>query len=51
MSVAHHGVVLFTDQDIDHETQRELGRRLGELAGKPATSTLRRPRNSPRTFR
>ncbi|KAJ7187022.1 taurine catabolism dioxygenase [Mycena filopes] len=38
--VSHRGVVFFTDQDIDVERQKELGTRLGELAGKPATSTL-----------
>ncbi|KAJ7102924.1 hypothetical protein C8R44DRAFT_682352 [Mycena epipterygia] len=38
--VSHRGVVFFTDQDIDIEKQKELGRRLGELSGKPATSKL-----------
>lgn len=38
--VSHRGVVFFTDQDIDIEKQKELGSRLGELAGKPATSKL-----------
>ncbi|KAJ6552066.1 hypothetical protein DFH09DRAFT_601285 [Mycena vulgaris] len=38
--VSHRGVVFFTDQDIDVEKQKELGTRLGELAGKPATSKL-----------
>ncbi|KAJ7773654.1 taurine catabolism dioxygenase [Mycena maculata] len=38
--VAHRGVVFFTDQDIDIVRQKELGTRLGELAGKPSTSTL-----------
>lgn len=28
------------DQDLDIEKQRELGPRLGELVGKPATSKL-----------
>ncbi|KAJ7472035.1 hypothetical protein FB451DRAFT_1134900 [Mycena latifolia] len=38
--VSHRGVVFFTDQDIGIEQQKELGTRLGELAGKPATSKL-----------
>ncbi|KAJ7689024.1 hypothetical protein B0H17DRAFT_1202628 [Mycena rosella] len=38
--VSHRGVVFFTDQDIDIEKQKELGTRLGELAGKPTTSKL-----------
>lgn len=38
--VSHRGVVFFIDQDIDIEQQKELGARLGELAGKPATSKL-----------
>ncbi|KAF8144111.1 taurine catabolism dioxygenase [Mycena galopus ATCC 62051] len=38
--VSHRGVVFFTDQDLDIEKQRELGTRLGELVGKPATSKL-----------
>ncbi|KAJ6502074.1 hypothetical protein C8R45DRAFT_608413 [Mycena sanguinolenta] len=38
--VAHRGVVFFTDQDIDIAQQKQLGARLGELGGKPATSTL-----------
>ncbi|KAJ7140053.1 hypothetical protein C8R43DRAFT_602220 [Mycena crocata] len=38
--VSHRGVVFFTNQDIDIEKQKELGTRLGELAGKPATSKL-----------
>jgi len=33
-------VVWFRDQDITIEEQRELGRRMGELSGKPKTSTL-----------
>ncbi|TFK51217.1 taurine catabolism dioxygenase [Heliocybe sulcata] len=38
--VSHRGVVFFTDQDLTMEEQKELGQRLGELAGKPETSTL-----------
>ncbi|KAJ7641602.1 hypothetical protein FB45DRAFT_1125527 [Roridomyces roridus] len=38
--VSHRGVVFFTEQDFSIEKQKELGTRLGELAGKPATSTL-----------
>lgn len=38
--VSHRGVVFFTEQDIDIEKQKELGTRLGELSGKPATSKL-----------
>ncbi|KAK7039400.1 taurine catabolism dioxygenase [Favolaschia claudopus] len=38
--VSHRGVVFFTDQDIDIEKQKELGSRLGKLAGNPATSGL-----------
>ncbi|THU90611.1 taurine catabolism dioxygenase [Dendrothele bispora CBS 962.96] len=33
-------VVWFRDQDLTIEDQRELGRRMGELSGKPKTSTL-----------
>ncbi|KAK7438610.1 hypothetical protein VKT23_017944 [Stygiomarasmius scandens] len=33
-------VVWFRDQDITIEEQRELGRCMGELSGKPKTSTL-----------
>lgn len=38
--VSHRGVVFFTDQDIKINQQKELGTRMGELSGKPATSTL-----------
>lgn len=38
--VSHRGVVFFTDQDIEIGQQKELGRRLGELSGKPSTSKL-----------
>ena len=40
--VSHRGVVFFTDQDIKIDQQKELGTRLGQLAGKPVTSTLHR---------
>ncbi|KAJ7725195.1 taurine catabolism dioxygenase [Mycena metata] len=38
--VSHRGVVFFSEQDLDIEKQKELGTRLGELSGKPATSKL-----------
>lgn len=38
--ISHRGVVFFTDQDITIIQQKELGRRLGELSGKPPTSGL-----------
>jgi hypothetical protein len=38
--VSHRGVVFFTNQDLTITQQKELGTRLGELSGKPATSTL-----------
>lgn len=38
--VSHRGVVFFTDQDISIEQQKQLGTRLGELSGKPASSKL-----------
>lgn len=38
--VSHRGVVFFTDQDIAIEQQKQLGTRLGELSGKPASSKL-----------
>ncbi|KAJ7865295.1 taurine catabolism dioxygenase [Mycena olivaceomarginata] len=38
--VSHRGVVFFENQDIDVDGQKALGTRLGELGGKPATSTL-----------
>jgi hypothetical protein len=38
--VSHRGVVFFTNQDIMIDQQKELGTRMGQLAGKPATSTL-----------
>ncbi|THU75602.1 taurine catabolism dioxygenase, partial [Dendrothele bispora CBS 962.96] len=38
--VSHRGVVFFTDQDLTVDQQRQLGNKLGELTGKPKTSTL-----------
>ncbi|THH14663.1 hypothetical protein EW146_g5697 [Bondarzewia mesenterica] len=38
--VSHRGVVFFSNQDITVEEQQELSTRLGELSGKPQTSTL-----------
>jgi hypothetical protein len=38
--ISHRGVVFFSDQDLTIEQQRELGSRLGELSGKPKSSTL-----------
>jgi hypothetical protein len=38
--VSHRGVVFLTDQDIRIDQQKELATRMGELTGKPATSTL-----------
>lgn len=38
--ISHRGVVFFENQDIEVDGQKALGTRLGELAGKPATSTL-----------
>ena len=38
--VSHRGVVFFADQDIKVNQQRELGTRMGQLTGKPTTSTL-----------
>ncbi|KXN86697.1 Putative alpha-ketoglutarate-dependent sulfonate dioxygenase [Leucoagaricus sp. SymC.cos] len=38
--VSHRGVVFFKDQEITIEQQKQLGQRLGELTGKPATSKL-----------
>ncbi|KAI0065088.1 taurine catabolism dioxygenase [Artomyces pyxidatus] len=40
--VSHRGVVFFSNQNINIEQQKELGTRLGELTGKPATSKLHR---------
>ncbi|KAI9366945.1 putative TfdA family taurine dioxygenase [Zopfochytrium polystomum] len=40
ITVSRRNVVFFRNQDIAIEQQKELGRRLGELAGKPATSKL-----------
>lgn len=38
--VAERGVAFFRDQELTVVEQRELGRRLGELSGKPASSGL-----------
>ncbi|KAJ3920380.1 hypothetical protein F5877DRAFT_38248 [Lentinula edodes] len=40
--VSHRGVVFFSSQDLTTQEQLELGRRIGELSGKPKTSTLHR---------
>lgn len=40
--VSHRGVVFFSAQDLMIEEQLVLGNRLGELSGKPKTSTLHR---------
>lgn len=39
---SHRGVVFFTDQDIGIHQQKQLASRMGELSGKPPTSTLHR---------
>ncbi|KAF7329155.1 Taurine catabolism dioxygenase [Mycena kentingensis (nom. inval.)] len=38
--VSHRGVVFFSNQDITLEQQKELGRRMGRLAGNPESSGL-----------
>jgi alpha-ketoglutarate-dependent taurine dioxygenase len=38
--VSERGVVFFRDQDITIEQQKKLGARLGELTGKPNSSSL-----------
>ncbi|KAH8920393.1 taurine catabolism dioxygenase [Atractiella rhizophila] len=38
--VSQRGVVFFRAQDLDIEAQKELGRKLGSLTGKPKESTL-----------
>ncbi|KAF7305448.1 Taurine catabolism dioxygenase [Mycena chlorophos] len=38
--VSHRGVVFFSAQDLTLDQQKELGRRLGRLAGNPASSDL-----------
>jgi hypothetical protein len=38
--VSHRGVVFFRDQDITSAQQRQLVQALGELSGKPKSSTL-----------
>lgn len=38
--ISHRGVVFFSSQDLTVEEQLVLGNKLGELSGKPKTSTL-----------
>ncbi|KAG6833332.1 hypothetical protein H0H87_008508 [Tephrocybe sp. NHM501043] len=38
--ISHRGVVFFSEQDLTVQQQKELGTRLGELSGKPASSKL-----------
>ena len=38
--VSQRGVVFFRDQNIDIESQKILGQKLGELSGKPESSKL-----------
>ena len=38
--VSQRGVVFFTNQQLTLTQQKELGTRLGELSGKPKSSTL-----------
>jgi len=38
--VSHRGVVFFKRQNLDPKQLKELGTRLGELSGKPKSSTL-----------
>jgi alpha-ketoglutarate-dependent taurine dioxygenase len=38
--VSHRGVVFFKNQKLSTLQLRDLGSRLGELSGKPSTSTL-----------
>ena len=40
--VSHRGVVFFKDQKLSTAQLKTLGSRLGELSGKPSTSTLHR---------
>jgi len=40
--ISHRGVVFFSSQDLTVEEQLVLGNKLGELSGKPKTSTLHR---------
>jgi len=40
ISVSQRNVVFFRNQKFTIEQQKELGTRLGELSGKPATSKL-----------
>lgn len=38
--VSHRGVVFFKNQNLSPKQLKELGSRLGELSGKPKSSTL-----------
>ena len=38
--VSHRGVVFFSDQDLTIDEQKDLAARMGELTGKPKSSTL-----------
>lgn len=40
--MSQRGVVFFRNQDIDIDSQKVLGQKLGELTGKPETSKLHR---------
>lgn len=41
LAVSQRGVVFFRKQDdLDNDLQKELAQRLGQLAGKPSSSTL-----------
>lgn len=40
--VSHRGVVFFRAQDLTIQQQKELALRLGQLTGRPATSSLHR---------
>ncbi|EXJ80743.1 hypothetical protein A1O3_07027 [Capronia epimyces CBS 606.96] len=42
IQVSQRGVVFFRNQDLDVESQKLLGQKLGELTGKPDVSTLNR---------
>jgi hypothetical protein len=40
--VSHRGVVFFSKQDMNIQQQKLLATRMGELSGKPKSSTLHR---------
>ena len=40
--ISHRGVVFFRGQDLTIQQQKELALRLGQLTGRPATSSLHR---------